>query len=100
MKRFLVLLVFAAISAHAVERWQPNDRLRIVNVSDPQISADGKTIVAILSHPNAKENRYDTEVVAIDVASGTTRSLTFDRRGLSSPHWSPDGNDVAFLANG
>ena len=100
MKRFLLFLAFATISAHAAERWQPNDRLRIVNITDPQISADGKTIVAILSHPNAKENRYDTEVVAIDVASGATRSLTFDRRGITSPRWSPDGSDVAFLANG
>jgi dipeptidyl aminopeptidase/acylaminoacyl peptidase len=100
MKRFVLCLALAAAAAHAADRWQPNDRLRLINVTDPQLSADGKTVLAILGHTNAKDNRYDNELVAIDVASGSTRSLTFDRRGLAAPRWSPDGNDVAFLANG
>jgi dipeptidyl aminopeptidase/acylaminoacyl peptidase len=95
----LVLLLLIATAVHA-ERWQPNDRLRVVNPSDPQLSRDGKTVLAVVSRANVKDNRNDAEIVAIDVATGTQRALTFDRRGVSSPRWSPDGAQVAFLANG
>jgi len=98
MKRLtLALLLFSTI-AYA-DRWQPADRLRIVNTSDPQISPDGKTIVAIVSRANEKENRYDSDLFAFDVGSGSMRPLTFERRGIASPRWSPDGNRIAFLAN-
>src|SRR5438094_120309 len=94
-----VLLLFLATALLAADRWQPADRLRIVNASDPQVSPDGKSVAVVISRVNAKENRYDAEVVAIDVATGARRPLTFDRRGIASPRWSPDGVQIAFLAN-
>jgi dipeptidyl aminopeptidase/acylaminoacyl peptidase len=100
MKRIAFALLFVASFAHAAERWQPADRLRIVNPGDPQLSPDGRTVAVIFTRANAKENRYEPELVAIDVASGAQRPLTFDRRGVASPRWSPDGSLLAFLANG
>lgn len=101
MKRIASALLFvAALTAHAADRWQPTDRLRIVNPSDPQLSPDGKTIAVIFTRANAKENRYEPELVAIDVATNAQRPLTYDRRGIASPRWSPDGAQLAFLANG
>jgi dipeptidyl aminopeptidase/acylaminoacyl peptidase len=98
MKRLAFALLFIATVARA-DRWQPSDRLRIVSPSDPQISPDGKTVVVIFDRSNVKDNRHDTELVAIDVATGAQRPLTFDRRGVASPRWSPDGTQIAFLAN-
>src|SRR5689334_3424836 len=71
----------------------------MVGVSDPQVSPDGKTVAVVVSHANIKDNRNDADIVAVDAASGATRPLTFERRGVASPRWSPDGARMAFLAN-
>ena len=62
------------------------DRLgQLVRVADPQISPDGKSIVAVVSRPNYDDNRYDADLVLIDVATRKQRVLTHDRRGVSFP---------------
>lgn len=97
MKR-AILILFLATAAFA-DRWSPSDRFKLTGVSDPQISPDGKTVAIVVSRPNVKDNRNETEIVGVDIASGATRSLTFERRGVASPRWSPDGERMAFLAN-
>ena len=97
MKPFALALVLVA-SAATADVLQFPDRFRMVNVSSPQIAPDGRSIAAVVSRANTKENRFDTELVLVDVASGAQRSLTFERRGITQPRWSPDGSSVAFLA--
>ncbi|HYH07894.1 MAG TPA: S9 family peptidase [Thermoanaerobaculia bacterium] len=99
MKRVL-LIAFSLLSFAAyAERLRFEDRARIVNVSDPQIAPDGKSVVVLVARPNLKDNRHDAELVLVDIASGAQRSLTTDRRGLAQPRWSPGGERLAFLAN-
>lgn len=71
---------------------------KIVRVADPQISPDGKSIALLVSRANLEENRYDTELSLVDVATKSRRVLTFGRMGLAQPRWSPDGATLAFLA--
>ncbi len=73
---------------------------KIHRVADPQFSPDGKSIVVVVSHPNFAEDRYDADLVLVDVATGAQRPLTHDRRGVSSARWSPSGDRLAFLATG
>ncbi len=102
MKRIgMALLLLTATlppALAAADRWQPNDRLRLVSASDPQIAADGKTVIIVVARANARDNRFDSDLVAVDVATGAQRPLTFDRRGIASPRIGVDGR-VAFLAN-
>jgi dipeptidyl aminopeptidase/acylaminoacyl peptidase len=97
MKRLLICLLLATTAF--AQRWQNTDRFRITNPSDPQLSPDGKSVVIVVSHSNPKDNRFDSELVLVDVAGGAQRPLTAERRGLASPRWSPDGEWIAFLAN-
>jgi len=95
---FAVLAILAPTAALAAG-FQPSDRLRIATPSDPQISPDGRSVALVVSRANVKDNRWDPELVLVDVASGAQRPLAFDRRGVASPRWSPDGQRLAFLAN-
>ena len=81
------------------QRFQVADLLKIVVVSDPQFAPDGKSIVIVVARPNIGEDRYDTGLVSVDVASGEQREVTAaDMSGASSPRWAA-GGALAFLAN-
>jgi len=91
------LLTVGAATAQQ-RRIQLDDLANVVTVSDPQISPDGKSVVCVVSRPNFEEDRTDSELVVVDVASGAPRVLTFDRKNVGSPRWSPSGDRLAFLA--
>ncbi len=79
-------------------RIQLEDLTKIVTVSDPQISPDGKSIVCVVTRQNFDEDRSDHELMLVDVATSAQKVLTFDRKGVGSPRWSPSGDALAFVA--
>jgi len=97
----LVVITLLAVVGQAQQprRMQLDDLGRIVRVSDPQITPDGKSIVIVVAKANYDENRYDADLVMVDVASGNQRTLTRDRRSISHPRFSPSADRLAFLAN-
>jgi dipeptidyl aminopeptidase/acylaminoacyl peptidase len=104
--RFIPIRVslIAAVLLIGVAQAQPrrielDDLGRIVRVTDPQIAPDGKSIVVVMSRANYDENRYDADLVIVDVASGSQRTLTQDRRGVGQPRFSPSGDRLAFLSS-
>ncbi|HEX9163901.1 MAG TPA: hypothetical protein VF980_19485, partial [Thermoanaerobaculia bacterium] len=96
-KSLLAVFLILAVSA-AARTIDVDDIMKTVNVSDPQISPDGKSIAVVVSRPNVAEDRFDSEIALVDVASGKPRTLTYDRKHVSSPRWSPSGDRLAFLA--
>ncbi|MBH8558484.1 alpha/beta hydrolase family protein [Hymenobacter negativus] len=99
--RFLWLLPLLFLQpglSHAQRRFELADISRLVNVSDPQLSPDGKSILVVVSRPNLANNRHDAEVVLVDVATARQRVMVADRPTVKQPRWSPTGDRVAFLA--
>jgi dipeptidyl aminopeptidase/acylaminoacyl peptidase len=95
----LLTVLLAGRPAHAQTRYlELNDYPKITTVSDPQISPDGKTIVLVVSRPNLDQDRSDRELVTIDIASGAQHVLTYERRAVGSPRWSPSGDRLGFVA--
>jgi Tol biopolymer transport system component len=101
MKRWLVVFVLGLTCTLAAQSKMDLDTYgRIVRVADPQIAPDGRSVIVTVSRANLEENRYDVELVQVDVASGQPRVLLPARRGLTQPRWSPSGDRIAFLAMG
>jgi len=96
----VLLLALPLIPAALTQsrRIELNDYSKIVSVSDPQISPDGRSIVVAVSRPNLEQDRSDRELVSIDISTGTQRILTYERKGVGSPRWSPSGDRLAFVA--
>jgi Tol biopolymer transport system component len=94
----LAVFLVAASSSAEEHRIQLEDLTKIVSVSDPQISPDGKSIVCVVSRQNFDEDRSQNELLLIGVETSAQRVLTFDRKGVASPRWSPSGDRLAFLA--
>jgi dipeptidyl aminopeptidase/acylaminoacyl peptidase len=99
-KIILFIALLNAFSYHlfAQKKFELADYARLVNISDPQISPDGKSVVLVVSRPDYVNNRFNAELVLIDVASGNKRVLTQERITVSSPRWSPNGAQLAFIA--
>jgi dipeptidyl aminopeptidase/acylaminoacyl peptidase len=102
MKRPLLaaVLLFLAATAPAAEkrRIELSDVTRLVGLSDPQIAPDGRSVAVVVSRANVEKNRFDTEIDIVDVATGSVRVLTRERKGVSHPRFSPGGDRLAFLA--
>jgi dipeptidyl aminopeptidase/acylaminoacyl peptidase len=72
----------------------------LVRLADPQISPDGRTVLVLVARADYDANEFRSELVAIDVASGSQSVLVRGRPGLSHARWSPSGDRIAFLAGG
>jgi dipeptidyl aminopeptidase/acylaminoacyl peptidase len=94
----LLVACIAAAPALSTQTFTLDDIPKIASISNVAISPNGKQIALVLSRPNLKSDRNDATLELYDVVTKTTRPLTFERRGLASPAWSPDGTKLAFLA--
>jgi dipeptidyl aminopeptidase/acylaminoacyl peptidase len=73
------------------------DMARIVDVEEPAISPDGKTVAMLLIAADAKRTGDVTTLVVLDARSGRTR-FTLRGRDVAVPRWSPNGSRLAYLA--
>ena len=92
------LFSFAASGVSQSRRFSADDLTKIVRVGDQQISPDGKTISIVVGRANLKDDRWDSEIDVVDVATKELRVMTRDRVGAGSVRWSPTGDRIAYLA--
>ena len=96
----LAVVALAGLPGLAAAAWpfQLDDLQKLVRLSDPQLSPDGKTVAVVATTPDWKADKHDTAIEVVEIASGTRRTWTHDREDVSSPRWSPDATQLAFIA--
>lgn len=75
-----------------------DDLPKVLRLSDPRFSPDGKTIALIVGRANLTDDRWDTEVDFVEVATHRLRVMTHGRLEAGSERWSPNGDRIAYLA--
>jgi dipeptidyl aminopeptidase/acylaminoacyl peptidase len=95
---FIVMINIFSYPLVAQKKFELPDVAKLTSISDPQLSPDGKSIVVVVSRPDYVQNRYNAELVLVDVATGKRRALTQERFSVSSPRWSANGEQLAFLS--
>ena len=98
---FMACILFAGSAFTQTVEQQPfqlKDLQKLVRISSPRISPNGKQVALITTRPDWKKDKTKQEIDLVQVANGSLRKLTFQRKGLSFLRWSPDGKQLAFLA--
>jgi dipeptidyl aminopeptidase/acylaminoacyl peptidase len=79
---------------------EAEDIARIKFVSDPQISPDGSQVAYVVTEMLRDEKRYRSNLWLVDVSDGSKPvQLTRSDGKDTSPRWSPDGTELAFLSD-
>jgi dipeptidyl aminopeptidase/acylaminoacyl peptidase len=108
IRRALIALIIAAAAAplaNAQSGLRPMtflDMRHMRSVSSPTPSPDGQWMLYVMSTPDWKEAKNQTDVYLVSTKQGvsSTRQMTFTKeKNESSPRWASDGKAFFFLSN-
>jgi dipeptidyl aminopeptidase/acylaminoacyl peptidase/tetratricopeptide (TPR) repeat protein len=90
----------ASLPLLAAERpLRVDDLFQLKDVSDPQLSPDGRFVAYTVTTLDAKKDRSDRDVYMAPLEGGEPLRLTSSKKAESTPRFSPDGEWIAFLSS-
>jgi dipeptidyl aminopeptidase/acylaminoacyl peptidase len=75
----------------------PEDFLQLRGIQDPQFSPDGMRVAFVVSDPLTGQHRT-RHIWMYDLKGKSARQFTYSEKSETSPRWSPDGKQLAFLS--
>jgi Tol biopolymer transport system component len=97
---FVLSLYSSLVTASLAQNPRPMtlvDMMNIPQVSDPQMSTDGRRILFVRSEPDWTANRRVGHIWRVNSDGSGSIQLTTGTEGESGPRWSPDGKTIAFI---
>jgi len=85
-------------AAGALRPFTFEDVMGVRQVTDPQLSPDGKWVAYVVSAADMKENAVDGDIWLVPAAGGRPVRLTTSKKNDTQPRWSPDGRQIAFVS--
>ena len=83
----------------ALKTIEPQDIVDLRGVSDPQVSADGKSILFVVADRKSGVVKDETSIWRVESDGQSPARLYISSDGTdNSPRWSPDGKRIAFLS--
>jgi dipeptidyl aminopeptidase/acylaminoacyl peptidase len=76
------------------------DLRKTVSVASPAITPDGKNIALIVRRSDYDKDRTKADLVLVNARTRSARTLLRDVTGLGQIDWSPDGSQLAYIAQG
>ena len=101
----LCCLFVASVSLTKPTQAQPTELLReemlwdFQMVGAPQVSPDGKTAVYSVRYNNLSDNKGQSDLFLLDLATGINRRLTQTPGSEHSYSWRPDGQRIGYLSS-
>jgi dipeptidyl aminopeptidase/acylaminoacyl peptidase len=102
MKKILlsVCLLFIALGANAQQKRNLtiNDLYAFKDVSDPQVSPDGRWVAYVVETIDAEKDSTNEDLYMVPVNGGEAIQLTSHVEDDNHPRWSPDNKYLAFFS--
>jgi dipeptidyl aminopeptidase/acylaminoacyl peptidase len=93
-------LILIAVSTNAQQKRNiaVDDLYALKDVSDPQISPDGRWVAYVVETKNAEKDNTNEDIYMVPLSGGDPIQLTSSDEKDNHPRWSPDNKYLAFLS--
>ncbi|GKV56716.1 putative peptidase YuxL [Sporosarcina sp. NCCP-2222] len=75
------------------------DLYTLESVTNPHIAPNGKEAVFVKTYIDEEENKYVANLYHVNLETNEVTQWTYGKQRVSSPEWSADGTQLAFLSN-
>lgn len=99
LRRALTVFAAAAASWAQLAPFDAGAMMKLVRLSEPQLSPDGKLVAYTARSVDLEANSQPRQIYVVSSEGGSPIQLTREGTINERPRWSPDSKTIAFVSN-